>query len=622
MQNPNLPPGAQPVQGQPPQKLTREQKRALAEQKKRMEQERMRSMELQKLLGNFQSELETSVIDPPMMLKLACNRLKLMLKADHCVATAYEHYVQHGGEICLVRQQSNLPPKPASEKKDEGPQVKRVIVGTEIMEVKIKQEKKEEDDGPKIPMPPPLPKEPLKGGQLPDLDGVFMHPLAIMEQVRSSRQPLMIPDCSKYSDQGVVQFCAPYGIKSMLLMPVIAKGEVLSILIIMTVNQPQGYVPLELRYTQQAIDSLVRSIETAPPILPEKLKERVITPMTHGDNVPKQIEYYSEYFDNIFDFMIAELEEDEAEELLELQKAQETVPNKLRKVWLQIGKFLEFKEQPKLAYLFNIAMNELADQAIEFAESKKFNQPRGLKAFQEFMDRQVKKPDIKSFFMENDPEEKQSKMMIVGNEIISMDTDAGAEAAIIEEIIEEVDKEITKAVRGNLLFSEGKRATLINDIEQSEMLVNFVAVTAATDFRTHIKAALPEMHEDIDQTELLADLAHQGMREISMVVAQNMAEKYLYDMEGFLEQPEELQKSQIHQLQMYIHYRVMANLVPTLRAAEPTLWAMMVQDKIKKRAQKAAKQRAVLVGRMVRASSAESDEDWDEGEDENDEDEE
>jgi hypothetical protein len=449
-----------------------------------------------------------------------------------------------------------------------------------------------------------------------------MHNLAIMEQVRSSRQPLMIPDCSKYSDQGVVQFSAPYGIKSMLLMPVIVKGEVLSILIIMTVNQPQGYVPLELRYTQQAIDSLVRSIETAPPILPEKLKERVITPMTHGDNIPKQIEYYSEYFDNIFDFMIAELEEDEAEELLELQKAQEAVPNKLRKVWLQIGKFLEFKEQPKYAYLFNVAMNELADQAIEFADTKKFNQPRGLKAFQEFMDRQVKKPDIKGFFMENDPEEKKAKLMMVGNEVISMDTDSGAEAAYIEEILEEVDKEITKAVRGSLLFSENKRATLINDIEQSEMLVNFVAVTAATDFRTHIKAALPEMHEDIDQPELLADLAHQGMREISMVVAQNMAEKYLYDMEGFLEQPEELQKSQIHHLQMYIHYRVMANLVPTLRASEPTLWAMMVQDKIKKRAQKAAKQRAVLVGRMVRASSAESDEDWDEGEDENDEDEE
>jgi hypothetical protein len=622
MQNPNLPPGAQPVQGQPPPKLTREQKRALAEQKKRMEQERMRSMELQKLLGNFQSELETSVIDPPMMLKLACNRLKLMLKADHAVATSYENYVQHGGEICLVRQQSNLPPKPASEKKDEGPQFKRVIVGSEIMEVKIKQEKKDEEDGPKIPMPVPPPKEPLKGGQLPDLDGVFMHPLAIMEQVRSSRQPLMIPDCSKYSEQNVVQFSATYGIKSMLLMPVIVQNEVFSILIIMTVNQPQGYVPLELRYVQQAIDSLVRSIETAPPILPEKLKERVITPMTHGDNVPKQIEYYSEYFDNIFDFMIAELEEDEAEELIELQKAQESVPNKLRKVWYQIGKFLEFKENPKFSYLFNIAMNELADQALEFAEAKKFNQPRGLKAFQEFMDRQIKRPDIKNFFMENDPAEKQSKMMVVGNEVISMDTDAGAEAAIIEEILSEVDKEVTKAVRGSLLFSEGKRATLINDIEQSEMLVNFVAVTAATDFRQHIKSALPEMHEDIEQTDLLAELAHQGMREISMVVSQNMAEKYLYDMEDFLEQPEETQKEQIHQLQMYIHYRIMANLVPTLRAEEPTLWAILIEDRIKKRALKASKQRAVLVGRMVRASSSESDEDWDEGdEDEEDDDE-
>lgn len=614
MQNPNLPPGAQPVpQGGPPQKLTRDQKRALAEQKKRMEQERMRSMELQKLVGNFQSELETSVIDPPLMLKLACNLFKLMLKADHCVATAYENYPEHGGEICLVRQQSNLPPKSA---KEEEVQVKRVVVGSEIMEVKIKP--KEEDESPKIPMPVPPPKEPLKGGQLPDLEGVFLHPLPIMEQVRTSRQPLMIPDCSKYSDQAVVQFAASWGIKSMLLLPVIVKGAVFSILIVMTVNQPQGYTPIELRYISQALEILVRSIETAPPVLPEKLKERVIHPMTHGDNVAKQIDYYSEYFDNIFDFMIAELEEDEAEDLIEMKKLQEHSPNQLRKVWLQIGKFLEWKEQPKLAYLFNIAMNELAEQAFEYAEAKKFNQPRGLKAFQEFMDRQIKKPDLKGFFMENDVTEKMSKMTVVGNEVITTDTDAGAKAAIIEEMLKEVDKEITKAVRGALLFSDNRRATLINDIEQSEMLVNFVAVTAANDFRTHIKAALPEMHEDIDQATLLAELSHQGMREISMVVAQNMAEKYLYEIEDFLEQPEEVQREQISHLQMYIHYRIMANLVPTLRGGEPSLWAIMVQDKIKKKANKAAKQRAVLVGRMVRNSTS-SDEDWeaeDEDEDE------
>jgi hypothetical protein len=610
MQNPNLPPGAQPVPaGGPQQKLTRDQKKALAEQKKRMEQERMRSMELQKLIGNFQTELETSVIDPPLMLKLACNRFKLMLKADHCVATAYEHYQEHGGEICLIRQQSNLPPKPVAEKKEEEQQqVKRVLVGTEIMEVKAKPEKVE-DDGPKIPMPVPPPKEPLKGGQLPDLEGVFMHPLSIMEQVRTSRQPLMIPDCSKYSEASVVQFAAPYGIKSMLLLPVIVKDEVLSILIVMTVNQPQGYIPLELRFIQQALDILTRSIETAPPVLPEKLKERVINPMTHGDNVSKQIDYYSEYFDNIFDFMIAELEEDESEELIEMKKSQENAPNKLRKVWLQIGKFLEFKNNPQYAYLFNVAMNELADQAIEYAEVKEFNQPRGLKAFKDFMDRQVKKPDIKSFFMENDVTEKKAQLLMVGTEVVSMDTDAGNEAAIIEDMLAEVDLEVSKAVRGGLLYNDHKRATLINDIEQSEMLVNFISITAATDFRHHIKAALPEMHEDIDQNSLLAELSHQGMREISQAVAQNIAEKYLYEMEDFLEQPEEKQKDQIAHLQQYIHYRIMANLTPTLRAIEPSLWAMMIQEKIKKKANKAAKQRAVLVGRLVRSTTNE-DEDW------------
>jgi hypothetical protein len=209
--------------------------------------------------------------------------------------------------------------------------------------------------------------------------------------------------------------------------------------------------------------------------------------------------------------------------------------------------------------------------------------------------------------------------VMVGSEVMSLATETGQMNELVDEMLDAIDKEISKAVRGMLLFSEEKRATLINDIEQSEMLINFVAVTAANDFKQHIKSNLPEMHEDIDQTALLAELAHQGMREISHVVAQNLAEKYLYEIEEFLEQSEEWQKDKIEKIEKYIHYRIMANLVPTLRAEEPTLWSHLIQDKIKKRAQKAAKQRAVLVGRMVRAATAEADDDWDEEEEDEDE---
>jgi len=620
MQNPNLPPGSQPVQGQPPQKLTREQKRALAEQKKRMEQERMRAMELQKLVNNFQSELETSVIDPPLMYKLACNRLKLMLKADHVVTAMFETYPQTG-EICLIRQQSNLPPKP--EKKEENkPKVKRVIIDGQVMETIEKVAKvKDDDDAPKIPIPTPPPKEPLKAGQLPDMENVYLNTLPIVEQIRQSGQPLMIPDCSKFSDQAVVQFAQPWGIKSMLWLPSIVNNQVEALIVVMTTNNPQGYPPNDMQFVQRTMEMLARSIETAPPILPDKLKDSVIRPMTTGESVPKQIEYYSEYFDDIFNFMLGELEADEAEELIKLQEEQASATNKLRKVWYQIGKFLEFKEQPKLAYLFNIAMNELAEQAFEYADSKKLNKPRGLKPFQDFMDVRVKKPDLLKDFVGAEAGEKKQQHLMVGSEVISMDTDAGAAEDTYAEILKEVEKEVTRAVRGLLLFSENRRATLINDIEQSEMLVNFVSVTAAQDFKHHIRASLPELHEDIDPEVLLADLAHQGMREISLTVAQNLAEKHLYEVEEFLEQPEEWQRDRIEALKMHIHYRVMANLVPTLRAEHPTLWSYLIADKLKKKAQKAAKQRAVLVGRMVRATAAvsESDEDWDE-EDDDDED--
>lgn len=628
MQNPNLPPGAQPVPGnQPPQKLTREQKRALAEQKKRMEQQRMRNMELQKLYNNFQTELATSVIDPPMMYKLANNRLKLMLKADHVVTGMFETHPGIG-EICIVRQQSNLPPKPVDKNEANKPKVKRVIVDGEVIETIIKPEDKgkDDDDSSDIPIPKQPPKEPPKAGQLPDMESVFLNELPIADQVRQSRQPLMIADASKFSDQKVVQFAQQWGLKSILVVPSIVHDEVEALICAFTVQNPQGYSVSEVQFVQRLMETLSGSIETAPPVLPEKLKERVIRPMTTGQSVEKQIEYYSDYFDDIFNFMLGELQDEEDEEeveaLLILQEEQEQSTNKLRKVWYQLGKFLEFKEKPKLAYLFNIAMNELAEQAIEYADAKKFNKPRGLPQFKEFMDRRIKAPNLLDVFVDAKPDEKLQQHTIVGSEIISMDTEVGADSEIYEEILQDVNKEITRAVRGMLLFKDNRRATLINDIEQSEMLVNFVSVTAAQDFKQHIASAMPELHEDIDKEALLFELAHQGMRDISLAVAQSMAEKYLYEIETFLELPEDEQREKMDALKMYIHYRVMANLVPTLRSEFPTLWGTMIEDRIKKKAAKAAKQRAVLVGRMVRntESTSDEDEDWDDEDDEEEED--
>lgn len=594
MQNPNLPPGAQPVPagGQPPQKLTKEQKKALAEQQKRIEQEKMRAMELSKLVANFNRELEESVIDPPLMYKLATNKFKQMLKCDHASAAMFEEYPQLG-QVCIIHQQSNLPPKPPEAAKPGQP---AAAATAEAPATASKAKKKDkEDDKPKIPVPKPLPKEPAKPGHLPDLEGVFINTLAVIEQVRSSRQPLMIPDASKFAEVPVQQFATAYGIKSMLLLPVVVSGEVQAIITLYTVNAPHAYNQIEMTHISKAVEILARSVETAPPILPDDLKEKFINPVIRGDNSAKQIEYYSGFMDDIYEFMIGELEEQEAQELLDLQAAQSSNTNVLRKVWYQLGKALELQQNPKMAYLFSMALAELSEQAVEYAKAKDGAVPKALEQLKNVMHKILKFNSLYDLLVADKNTEEE-------------------DTTTIEEMAKDIEAEVAKAVRGQLLFNDERRATLINDIEQSEMLANFVSVTAASNFRNNVRTNITDAPDDVDAEILLNDLCHFGLRELSLAVAQNIAEKYLYELEGFLEQPDEQQKDQMDKIKDFVHFKVMANLTPTLRG-KPSLWTTFVQEKIKEKADKAAKQRAVLVGRLVKAA-ADEEEDWGEEEEE------
>lgn len=630
----NPPPGAAPP-GQQQQKLTKEQKKALAEQQKRIQQEKMRALELNKLVANLSKELASSVIDTPMMYKLGANRLKLMLKADHCSVALFEEY-PNLGKICIIRQQSNIPPNKEKIRAEEEAKkkAKAAIAAAKaarqppppaavaLLE-SLKNKGKKSDDDKKEPVPVPPPKEPPKPGIIPDLDGVFIHTLQVVEQIRTSNKPIMIPDVSKFPDKAVQQFATWYGIKSLLFLPVMVHGEVVGIITIYALNNPQAFSQNELIHSQKAVEALTKSVETAPPVLPDNLKDNVISKINKDDNSHNIIEYYSRFLDDVFEFMIGELKGEEAQELVELQEEQSKTDNPLRKVWYQLGKMVGFTEQPDMAYLCHIGIKELVSQAVEYAKSKKGSPPTGIEELSKIMTEKLKLPEILSD--PNAPPERaeaeedspSGKYQMVGGELLVSET-IDDEDFDEEEILEEVDKEIHDAVRGFLLFSDEKRVTLINDVEQSEMLNNFVAVTAAADFRQHIRASMeniPDIPEEVDTDISLAQLSHMGMREISFVVAQNMAEKYLYEIEGFLEMPEEKQKEQMDNLQKYIHLKIMANLTPTLRG-KLSVWQKLMEEKVKKKAERAAKQRAVLVGRMVNIEEDEEDEDWDDEDDE------
>jgi hypothetical protein len=77
-----------------------------------------------------------------------------------------------------------------------------------------------------------------------------------------------------------------------------------------------------------------------------------------------------------------------------------------------------------------------------------------------------------------------------------------------------------------------------------------------------------------------------------------MAEKVLYEKEGFLELPPDQQIERIESLAKYLHYRFMGNLIPILRGQAGD-WAKDVVKALKDRAKEAAKQRTVLVGKLL-----------------------
>lgn len=600
MQNPNLPaaPRGQPVpqgavppgQGQP---MSKEQKRAEAEKQKRLQQEKLRASELMHQIGAFTKTLSTAVIDTPMMYKLGCNTYKTMMRADHCIAGIFKEFPETG-IICVVNAEAigvkeikkpAPPPLPKGQPPPPPPP---------------------EPDLTKPPPKPLLPQNPPKPGTiLPTID--FWLEIPVIMKMRELKQPVMIPDASKFSEPELAKFATAFGIKSLLAVPVTIKNSVHGVIIVYTINAFQAFAPVEITHLQKGVSILAKSVETAPPNLPDEMKKKVITKITKAEDSKKVIAYYTSMLDDVFDFIIGEMEEIEAKtaeleestpsteeakqeeqgvinseetpkpvekkitdsELLKLfmedRKKEESL---MRKVWFQLAKFLEFDGDKAL--LSKIALEENFAQAEEDATEKDIYPPPGFKLLIKYLNSTKKTIGLEQY-------------------------------AIPAETITSINEEIDKAVRGQLIHkSDDPKATLINDVEQSDMLANFVSIPAAMDFRQHVKAAAEEtdIPEEIDILVLLDDLCYAGMKEIVKSVGQAIAEKNLFELPNFLEQPEAVQLTQTESLTTHIQRRVMANLVGVLKG-KSTDWTKGIVDKLKQKSKEAAKKRAVLVGKIT-----------------------
>ena len=600
MQNPNLPaaPGGAPGQPVPPgaapppgpgQPMTKEQKRAEAERQKRIQQEKLRASELAHQIGAFTKTLSTSVIDTPMMYKLGCNTFKTMMRADHCIAGVFKEFPETG-MICFTETEATgareikkpaPPPTPKGQPPPPPPP---------------------EPDPTKPPPKPILSQHPPKPGTILPATGFWLE-MPFLFKMRELKQPVMMPDASKSPEPEVQQFAAAFGVKSILAAPVTIKGEVHGIIIVYTLNTFQMFTPIEVTHLQKAITVLARSIETAPPSLPDELKKKVITKIQKAEDSKKVMAYYSSMLDDVFDFIIGELEGMEATQEENLQFQEEslidtpeatTAPEEgieteeqpaveekkiteseelrlfmeerkkeeslMRKIWFQLAKFLEFDGDKAL--LSKTALTENFIQAEEDAFEKDIYPPPGFKLLNKYINTIKKTLGLEQY-------------------------------SIPAETITAINEEIDKAIRGQLIHKEDEKATVINDLEQSDMLANFVSIPASMDFRQHIKAAAEEtdIPEEIDQPILIDDLCYAGMKEA-------MAEKYLFELPNFLEQPESVQLTQNEALTTHIQRRIMANLVGVLKG-KATDWTRGVVDKLKQKSKEAAKKRAVLVGRMA-----------------------
>lgn len=588
MQN-NAPVPTDPQGGAPVDpKLAKQKKKEEAELIKKQQLEKRRQVELNMQLGTFSRTLSTSVMDTSTMMKLACNTLKSMLQCDHVALALFETHPEIRQDVlCLGRAESNLPklpppPQPKKKDDDDKPKIKRMMVGDEVIEIVEKPAPKKKEDlkdkEPEKPKPtfPVAPKDPIKPGTLPRLEYIIWD-FPLMYKMREIKQPAMIPDPSKFPDPELVKFAGIYQIKSVLFVPLmIGNGsdddEVKGVLSAINVNEPRIFSQTEIGFAQKVIQALMKAIVHAPPDLPINVK-KVITSISKDESSDRLIEYYSTLLDDIFDLIVYEMQEETPPKILELIQEFER-PNaedsKLRKIWIQIHELV--RAQGKLGNIAKRAIHDNFEQVSEFIKAKNGIMPKGFKNLNTYIRKNLDYDDIGNLF----------------------------EDEAMQELIDNLEDQIHNALRGNALFTDKEKAVLINDVEQANMLLNYISAPSSIDFRNHIRGAMEEeldCPEEVDKDALLTELAYHGISEISKSVCQDLVERALFELPQYLEQPQEKQAEQSEILVNHFHVKIMANLITSLKGKK-SVWVNHVSHEIKERAKEAAKKRAVLVGRL------------------------
>jgi hypothetical protein len=571
--NAPIPAGQPPGQPEDP-KLAKQRKKEEAERLKKQQQEKRRQLELTVQLNTFSKSIASSVMDIPTILKFASNTLKTMFNIDHVAIAMFEEHPEiRNGLLCVCKAEANLPkpPKPPS------PPPNNPNAPKDKAEAEKKKKEEEDKD---IPKPKPIfpvpPKEPPKPGTLPHLENLIWD-IPLLYKMKEMKQPAVIPDASKFPDTELNKFAGIFLIKSIIFVPIIlppkeegAEEVVEGIIALISVNENKILPQMELNFVIKLSQALAKSILIAPPDLPAPIK-KVITAISKDEKSDRLIDYYGDIFDDIFDLIVYEIGQEKIpEKFLKLIYEKEKIASEsnLKKIWFQINELVR-SEDEQIASIARKSIEEQYIQAEEFTKYKKISIPTGFKGLRNYVKKNLKYSELKDI-------------------------------KLPEGTIEGIEESIDNALRGQALFTDKAKATLVNDIEQSNMLLNYISAPSVIDFRKHIKAAIEESAdcpEEVDKEAVLNDLTYHGMAEISKSVCQDLVEKVLFEIPEYLELPPEKQTELSENLVTHFHRKIMSNLISGIKGKK-NVWINYISEKIKEKAKELAKKRAVLVGRI------------------------
>lgn len=518
----------QPNQPQP--KLSKDEQKAKKkqqqEQAEREKQAKIKELELGHIINTFNRRLREEITDLPTIYRMAMNALKDLVKADHVtLALAGEQ-----PDLFLVKMESDLP-KPVPGKPPDPAQVG--IKSALNFEISV-----------------------VEGSLVPS--------------IVKSRQPVVIPDVSKFPEEGVQKWAAAWNMKSLFLAPLVTNDQVQGMVSIYTVNGFRAFLPVEIVYCQKLVGAVAKAIENAPPTLPEDLKG-IIKKLAKAPPSSGHVDNFNRMYRQAFQVIAS----DQEERIEAIDQVLERDGDPLLVLWYQLAA-MSALEGETAAYMRALVEEQYRQTVLHVRKHREegLKLPPGFKDMLKFVERF---PSIK------------------------------LESLLPEEPLEELTEKLEEAVEAGHLISQG---ALIADIEQGEMLPEFLSIPATLDLRREIKSQIDvaDTPSGMDSERLLDGLTLRAISEIAKVASREMGEAALFQIPSFLELEPDQQEGKIEQLSLALYRRFMGNLAGAV-FGQPNAWGREVIEALKEKGQEATKQRKILVGKMARQEEEEEDED-------------